>query len=173
MSEASSIVARVGREQAGRVGQEHEKLRIHQVGHQRGQAVVVPETDLLVGHRVVLVDDGHHPQIDQMAQGAAGMQILRAVDEVERRQQHLAGEDAVIVETLLPQTHQAVLADGRHRLEHRRVRRPLLAAAQRVPAGGDRTRGDHHDDVPTVSRRGDLAAEPLHRFRRDRARTRP
>ena len=122
----------------------------HQVGDQRGQPVVVPESDLLVGHGVVLVDDGHHAQIDQVAQRPAGVQVLRAVDEVERRQQDLAGEDAMGVETLLPQAHQAVLSDGGHGLQDGRVRGPLLAPAQRVPAGGDGTGGDDHHDVPVA-----------------------
>ena len=93
------------------------------------------------------------------------------MDEVERRQQHLAGQEAVGIESLLPEAHQAVLADGRHRLQHGRIRRPLFAPAQSVPAGGDGTRGDDHDDVPVVACGGDFPSETVHRFLRDRART--
>ena len=131
------IAAWIGREQSGCVRQEDEELRPDQMRHQRGQAVVVAESDLLVGHGVVLVHHGHHAQIDQVAQGPPGMQVLRPVDEVERGQQDLAGEEAVGVESFLPEAHETVLADGGHGLEHGRVR---LAAARPGPARPSRRR---------------------------------
>ena len=126
----------VGRQEARRVGQQDEELRADQVRHQRGQPVVVAEADLLVGHGVVLVDHRHHAEVDEVAQRPAGVQVLRAVDEVERCQQHLPGQRAVRLEAVLPRPHEPVLADGGHGLEHGRVRRPLFAAVQRGPAGG-------------------------------------
>ena len=78
----------------------------------------------------------------------AGVQVLRAVDEVERGQQHLAGQEPVRLEPVLPGAHQPVLADGRDGLEHGRVRRALLAPPERRPAGGDGARGDDHHGVP-------------------------
>ena len=99
---------------------------------ERGQAVVVAEADLLVGHGVVLVDDRDHAEVDQVAQRPPRVQVLGAVHEVERRQQHLAGQHAVGIEAVLPQAHQAVLADGRDGLEHGGVRRALLAPVERA-----------------------------------------
>ncbi len=68
-----------------------------------------------------------------MGQRAAGMQVLGAVDEVQRRQQDLAGEDPVRVQPVLPHAHEPVLADGGDGLEHGRVRRSLLAPPERPP----------------------------------------
>ena len=95
-----------------------------QMGHQGGQAVVVAEPDLLVGHGVVLVDHRDHAQLQQAGQGLAGVEVLAAVDEVERGQQHLAGRQAVAVEGVAPHLHQPVLADRRHRLEGGQVGGP-------------------------------------------------
>jgi len=54
--------AGVGGEQAVDVGEQHEDVGGHQVGHEGGQAVVVAEAELTGGHRVVLVDDGDGSQ---------------------------------------------------------------------------------------------------------------
>ena len=81
---------RVGGEQPGGVGEQDEQVGGDQVGDQRGQPVVVPEPDLVVGGGVVLVDHRHDAQLEQPGQGLAGVEVLLAVDEVERRQQDLA-----------------------------------------------------------------------------------
>ena len=44
------------------VGEQHEDVGGHQVGHEGGEAVVVAEAELTGGHRVVLVDDGDGSQ---------------------------------------------------------------------------------------------------------------
>ena len=152
----------------GDVGEQHEELGADQVRHEGGQAVVVAEADLLVGHRVVLVDDRDHAKVDQMAQGPARVQVLGAVHEVERRQQHLAGEEAVRLEAVLPEPHEAMLADGRDGLQHGRIRRPLFPAAQGRPAGGDGAGGDDHDGVTAVAHRGQLGTQAVHGVGRDR-----
>ncbi len=102
----------VGRQQSRRIGQQHQLVGPDEVSHQRRQPVVVPETDLLVGHRVVLVDHRHHAQLDEVLQGPPGVEVLRAVHEIERGQQHLAGQDPMRVEPVLPHAHEPVLADG-------------------------------------------------------------
>ena len=90
MSDASAVGAGVGGEQPGGVGEQHEQVGGHQMGDQRGQPVVVAEADLVVGGGVVLVHDGHHAELEQAGQRLAGVEVLLAVDEVERGQQHLA-----------------------------------------------------------------------------------
>ena len=85
----------VGREQAGGVGEQHEQLGRHEVGDQGGEAVVVAEADLVVGHRVVLVDDRHHPELEEPLEGGAGVEVLLAHHEVERREQHLPGHQSL------------------------------------------------------------------------------
>ena len=59
-------------EQAGGVGQQHQQVGPDQMGDQGGQAVVVAETDLLVGHGVVLVDHRDHAQLEQPGRGSGG-----------------------------------------------------------------------------------------------------
>ena len=90
---------------------------------------------------------GTTPRVDEVAQRAARVQVLRAVDEVEGCQQDLPGEQAVRLEAVLPQAHEAVLAHGRDRLEDGRVGGPLLAAVERGPPGRDGAGCDHHDGV--------------------------
>ena len=95
MSDASVVEPRVGGEHAGGVGEQHEQVGVDEVGDERGEPVVVAEADLVVGHRVVLVDDRHDAELEQPHQRLPGVQVLLAVDEVERRQQHLAADQAV------------------------------------------------------------------------------
>ena len=45
--------------------------------------------------RVVLVDDRHAAELEQAQQRLAGVQVLAAVDEVVRHEQHLRGDQAV------------------------------------------------------------------------------
>ncbi len=82
-----------------------------EVGHERGDAVVVAEADLVVGDGVVLVDDRHHPELEQPQQRAAGVEVLAALDEVEGGEQHLAGHQAVAAELVVVDLHEAALAD--------------------------------------------------------------
>ena len=72
-----------------------------QVRHERGEEVVVAVADLVVGDRVVLVDDGEHAEIEQALQRLAGVEVLAAVHEVVRREQHLAADDVVAREKIV------------------------------------------------------------------------
>ena len=102
------VEPRVGGEQARRVGEQHEQVGADEVGDQRGQAVVVAEADLVVGDGVVLVDDGHHAELEQALERLAGVQVLLAVDEVEWREQDLAGDQVVRGQGLVVDLHQPV-----------------------------------------------------------------
>ena len=89
------VEPRVGGEHAGRVGEHHEQVGVDEVGDERGEPVVVAEADLVVGDGVVLVHDRHHAEVEQAGQRLAGVQVLLAVHEVERREQHLAADELV------------------------------------------------------------------------------
>ena len=61
-------------EEAVDVGEEHQEVGAHQVADQGGQVVVVPELELVGGHGVVFVDDGHHLPAQQGEQGVPGVE---------------------------------------------------------------------------------------------------
>ena len=67
------------------------------MGNERGEAVVVAEPDLVVGDGVVLVDDGHGAELEQARERLAGVEVLAAVDEVVRHEQHLGAAPAPCV----------------------------------------------------------------------------
>ncbi len=151
--------ARVLGEQPGGVGQQHQQLGTDQVGDQGGQAVVVAEADLLVGHGVVLVDHRHHAQLQQPGQGLSGMEVLAAVDEVQRGQQHLAGRQSVPIERFAPHLHQPVLPHGGHRLQGGQVGGTGPARGQGAPSRGDGPRRHHHHQAAGPAGVGHLGGQ--------------
>jgi hypothetical protein len=54
------IAPRIGFVQPGLVGEDHQRIRLHEIRYQRPKRVVVAELDLVGDYRVVLVDDGDH-----------------------------------------------------------------------------------------------------------------
>ena len=60
---------------------------------------------------------GTTPELEQAQQRAAGVEVLAAVDEVERGQQHLAAHQAVAAERVVVDPHEPALADRRQRLQ--------------------------------------------------------
>ena len=84
------VEARVGGEQAAGVGEQDEQVGADEVRHERGEPVVVAVADLVVGDGVVLVDDGHDAELEQSLHRLAGVEVLRAVAEVVRGEEHLA-----------------------------------------------------------------------------------
>ena len=87
------VGARVGGEQPGRVGEQHQQIGVDVVGDERGDAIVVAVAQLVAGDRVVLVDDRDAAELDQPQQRLAGVQVLAAIDEVVRHEQHLRGDE--------------------------------------------------------------------------------
>ncbi len=156
----AGVEAGIGGEHAGRVGEQHERVGADEVGHQGGQAVVVAEADLVVGDGVVLVHDGHHAQLEQAQQRAAGLEVLAPLHEVERGQQHLAGHQVVGAERVVVDLHQPALTHRRDRLQGDRVTGSAAAAqAERGQPGRDGPRADHHHLVAVGAQLGDLGAE--------------
>jgi len=49
----------------------HQQLRRCHTGHQGCEVIVVPHLDFIVGQRIVLVDDGDDPTLQQVLQGVA------------------------------------------------------------------------------------------------------
>ena len=132
------VVARVGGEQAAGVGQQQQRLGVHEVRDERREPVVVAVADLVVGDGVVLVDDRQHAELAQPLQGLPRVEVLTAMREVVRREQHLTRDDAVRPEQRVHALEEQRLTHGRDRLQRSHVGRS--AAAGRVPACRPRSR---------------------------------
>ena len=61
------------------------RSRVHEVGDQGGQPVVVAEADLVGGDGVVLVDDRHDAELEQPVEGALGVAVVGAPASRRRR----------------------------------------------------------------------------------------
>ena len=86
---AGRAAAGVGVEDARDVGEQHEQVGRNQVRGQRSEPVVVPEPDLVGGHRVVLVHDRDDTQVQQPVERAPRVAVVRAAHHVLGGEQHL------------------------------------------------------------------------------------
>ncbi len=150
-------------EEAGGVGQQDQQPGIDQMGDQCGQPVVVAEADLLVRHGVVFVDDRDHAELEESPERLAGMEVLAAVDEVERGEQDLSRQQSMAAQRIAPHPHQQVLAHGGHCLEGGQVRGAGSPWRQCGPSGGDSTRCDDHHMVPVTASRCHLGRQLVDR----------
>ena len=125
------------------VGEQHQQVGVDERGDERGEAVVVAEPDLLGGHRVVLVDDRHGPQVEQLAQRPVRVAVVRAPGHVVHREQDLPDGAAVPGERGRVPSDQQALADAGGGLLGGQVAR-APGQPQRGEPGGDRAGGDQH-----------------------------
>ena len=89
------VFARVAVIQTALVGENHQRVGIHQIGHQRAKRVVVAQLDFGGGYGVVFVNHGHDILRQQRLQRAARVQIARAVAQIFVREQDLRGVEPV------------------------------------------------------------------------------
>ncbi|MNV22697.1 hypothetical protein D3C71_1136840 [compost metagenome] len=137
------IVARIGVEHAIAIRQDHQQVCLDKVRHQRRQGVVVAETDFVGDHGVILVDDRNDFELDQCAQGTAGVQVALAVGQVVVGQENLRRVPAMLGKARLPGLHQPHLADcgGSLKFVHRTGSR---GPAQTAHTGRHRPGGHQH-----------------------------
>ena len=131
MSDAFGVETRIGGEHARRVGEQDEQVGVHEMGDEGRETIVVAEPDLVVGDGVVLVDDGHGAELEQPRERLAGVEVLAALDEVVRNEQHLRGHQPVRREDVVVGAHQAALPGRGERLQRGRVGRTLLQPERR------------------------------------------
>ena len=162
------VEARVGGEHAGGVGEHDQQVRPDEMRDERGQTVVVAEADLVVGNRVVLVHDWHGAELEEAGERLSGVEVLTALDEVVRHEQHLCGNQAVSGENVVVRAHEPALAGRGEGLERRQIDGSLGETQ-----GGDpcRHRARRHDDhvVAVDAELCDLVTELLDRLNIDRA----
>ena len=142
------MVRRSGVE-AVHVSQQHEGVGLDHLGDERGKAIIVAETQLAGGHRVVFVENRDNAEAEESRQRGAHVRIVIAAHNVVRGQQHLGGIEVMRLEGGRPPRHQKPLAHRGSGLHARQVLR-FRGEAKRIKARRDRAR--RHDD--------DLAVRP-------------
>ena len=133
------VATRVGGVHAVGVGEQDEQVGADGVGDQGRQPIVVAVAQFVVGDGIVLVDHRHAAELEQPDQRPAGVQVLGAVDEVVRIDQHLRPDQPVPTELDVVRLDETALAGGRDRLQGGHVGR-TRHETDRHHAGGDRTR---------------------------------
>ena len=111
---------------------------MHQMGYQGREAVVVPETDLMGGDRVVLVDHRDDAKVKQPVQCAPRIGVVRAPGDVVGSEQDLTDSDVVDPERVAVRRDQRALTDAGGSLLGSKVTRPA-DQPQRREAGGNGT----------------------------------
>ena len=117
------------------IRQQDQEIRARHGGDAGGEAIVVAVTDLARCHRVVLVDDRHGAQFEELRDSRARIEIAPPLLGVAEREQNLSGPDAMTRQRLGPGARQRDLADRGGRLAllelERRGRQLEHAAAER------------------------------------------
>ena len=86
------------------------------------------------------------------------MQVLRAIDEVVRHQQHLGGHERMRGELGVVDLHQSALSGRGQSLESAHIGW-TLAKTERGHPRRDRARRDQHDVVAIGAKAGDLTTD--------------
>ena len=64
------------------VGEEDQEIGVDEVGDEGGEIVVVANLNLVHRHRVVLVDNGQHPEVHEGEERIARVEIAPAIRDV-------------------------------------------------------------------------------------------
>ncbi len=137
------------------VSEDEQEIGVDEVGHLRGEGVVVPEhgvLDLVDGDDIILVHHRQHAPIEEREQGRARVEVAAPVGEVGTRQECLRHHDLLCLEVAVPRGQQAPLPDRRQRLPGANVA-PCGVLAEALPSGRDRP-GAHEDDAGTLRPEG-------------------
>ena len=137
------IVARVGRVKAVDIGQQHQHVGARHLRDAGGEAIIVAKADLGSGDRVVLVDDRHGAEAEQLGEGGAGIEMAASLLGVFQGQQDLRHRDAVASQRLLIGMRKTDLAGRRRGLLFLETQG---ATAQAEMAAPDRDRAGRDDD---------------------------
>ena len=106
------VLMGIGVIEAVDIGQQHQGIGPHQLGHQGGEGIVVAELDFLGGDGVVFIDDGHGAVFQQAAEGIDHVGFAAVVLHHVPGEQHLGGDVAILGKLLVVCIHQLALADG-------------------------------------------------------------
>jgi hypothetical protein len=87
------------------------------------------------------------------------VEVLLADHEVQRREQHLAADQAALGQRRVVDPHQAALPHRRRRLQRHGIARADRRHPQRRQPRGDGPARHHHDAVPGEPQAHDVRAE--------------
>ena len=126
------------------VRQQREGVGLDHLRDERGEAIVISETQLAGGHRVVFVENRDDSEAEEARQRGAHVRVVVAAHDVVRGQQHLGGIQVMRLEGGRPPRHQKPLAHRGGSLHARQVLR-FRGEAERIKARCDRARRDDDD----------------------------
>ena len=127
------------------------------MGDEGGQSIVIPQSDLIRGHRVVFVDDGDNTHLQEAFEGALGIAIVRTTRHVIRGEKHLTDRKPLIGERSGILRQQNTLAHAGGGLLRGEVPGTTRESQERE-SRGDRAAGyEHH-----VTSRGNPITHHLH-----------
>jgi len=135
--------------------QQDEEARARQHGDLGRERIVVAEGDLVRGRGVVLVHDRHDAQLQQSLECVARVDVARPLGEVRRREEDLAGFEALRTQRGSPRRLQPRLTDRRRRLQPRRRVWTSRQAESRQPEC-DRSGRHDADALAGADERSDL-----------------
>ncbi|TWH30681.1 sugar phosphate permease [Isoptericola variabilis J7] len=125
------------------VGEQHHGVGAHEVGHERGEAVVVAEAQLVRGDGVVLVDDRHDAEREQLVERALRVAVPHPAHGVLGGEQHLPDPQPVLRERLGVPGDELALPEHGRGLHGREVPGPR-GEPERADARRHGARGDEH-----------------------------
>ena len=163
----------VGGVEARHLAQDNEQIGLEDAGHNGGEGIVVADDDplqLVRGHHVILVDNGHDAELQELLQGVLGVVPPLLVVDVAAGEQGLRDDDVALAEESFVDLHQLALAHGGQDLPEqrgagRRIGQRLgsgVPGLERLLAGGHGAGGhDDHLDA-SLPQRDDLAHQVFH-----------
>ena len=160
----AGVAAGVGAVEAGNIGEDEQRVGVDEAGDEGGEIIVVADADLGSDDGIVLVDNRHNVALQAEGERVAGVEVAPPVAQVVAGEQGLGHLEAIELEELLVEMHQAALADGgEHLFEgHAGAGLGLRRGSEALAAGGHGAGGDEqHLDTARVEG-GHLAGEANH-----------
>ena len=106
------VGARIVRVETVDVREKDQQVRLDEGHHNRGEAVVVTEFDVIGGDGVIFIDDRDRAEFKELVEGVAGVPAALGVRDGLLVHEDLGDRLAVLRKKLLVNAHQHDLADG-------------------------------------------------------------
>ena len=137
------------------IGQQHQKIGRHHLGHPRGQPVIIAIANFFCGDRVIFIDHRHGAQIEQGRKGGPRIQPAPPHLCVIAGQEDLRHTETLGFERLFPGPHQKALPGRGGGLLLIKIE-PLALQAKPALSQSHRSRRHHHHSLATSAQSGDV-----------------